>query len=345
MTKIVFVHLGKKVPKVLLANLARCKKLFPRITISVIGDSSKLLAKVGKYCDSTYLFTPDDNLKISLNPNSHDLNFRDGFWLKTTLRLFAVTKYVQEKEIHSCLHLESDVLLSSDFPFHKFENLHKLSWSKFNSNHDVAAIFFVPNPGVAKEFDKRFLQILSENPGLTDMTGLSKFGQQFPELIEYLPSTESHESELFSDRNVLKSDRELMAKNFSYFGGIFDSAPIGMWTLGQDPRNHRGLLKRNISLPESFINPSAVKCNVTSDSKLNVRPKGNYVQGFSLFSLHVHSKNYKVFTTVSTHILMKFFKTSSINKQLTTFHPTIFVQCIFKGVKRRLLGVARKLNL
>jgi hypothetical protein len=345
MINIVFVHLGDRTPRILIANLNRCKELFPQKQICVIGDNPKFLAAISRYCDSTYLFKAEDNVNAILKKNSHDQNFRDGFWLKTTLRLFAVTKYVQEQNIEKCLHIESDVLLGSDFPFHKFENLPKFSWSRFNGDHDVAAIFYVPDSSSAELFDEKFIEILVENPNLSDMTGLSRIGHGYPDMVEYLPSAESDESDLFNDRNVSKIDRELMSRNFDYFGGIFDSAPIGMWTLGQDPRNHRGLLKRNISLPESFINPSAVTCNVTPDSKFNVRSKGNYVQELSLFNLHVHSKNYKVFKTGSTGTLMKFFKTSAVNKQLTTFHPVIFLQCIHKGAKRRLLGLLRESNI
>jgi hypothetical protein len=337
MINIVFVHLGEKTPKILLANLNRCKELFPRNQISVIGDSPGLLTAVGKYCDSTYLFEPEIDLKLILNQNNYDRNFRDGFWLKTTMRLFAVTKYVQEQKIDNCLHLESDVLLSSDFPFQKFESLHKLSWSKFNGNHDVAAIFFVPNPRLAEVFDKNLGKILLENQNLTDMTALSRMGVEFPELITYLPSAESEDSELFTGRNVSEIDRKLMSENSSYFGGIFDAAPIGMWTLGQDPRNHRGVLKRNISLPESFINPSTVECDVTFDSKMVARPKSNRSQVIPLFSLHVHSKNDKVLNVGSLKSLKMYLSTSANNEKLRKFYILVFFQCVLRGTKRRLL--------
>jgi len=341
MVKIVFVHLGEKTPKILLANLNRCKELFPQKQICVIGDNLKFLSAISRYCDSTYLFKAEDNVNAILKKNSHDPNFRDGFWLKTTLRLFAVTKYVQEQKIEKCLHIESDVLLGSDFPFHKFENLSKFSWSRFNGDHDVAAIFYVPDSSSAELFDDKFIEILVEDPNLSDMTGLSRIGHGYPEMVEYLPSAESDESDLFNDRNVSKIDRELMSRNFDYFGGIFDSAPIGMWTLGQDPRNHRGMLKRNVSLPESFINPGAVDYAVTLDSKLIARGKSNNTHEIRLFSLHVHSKNDQVFRLNSVETLRNYFRTSAADKQLVTFYLNVFLQCMLKGAKRRFLRVVR----
>jgi hypothetical protein len=247
--------------------------------------------------------------------------------------------------MEKCLHLESDVLLGSNFPFHKFENLSKFSWSRFNSGHDVAAIFYVPNPSSAKLFDDKFMEILVENPNLTDMTGLSKIGHACPDIVEYLPSAESDESDLFNDRNVSKIDRELMSRNFDYFGGIFDAAPIGMWTLGQDPRNHRGMLKRNVSLPESFINPGEVDYEVTLDSRLIARRKSNNTQEIRLFSLHVHSKNERFFRLNSVETLRSYFRTSAANKQLVSFYLNVFLQCMLKGAKRRFLRFVRGLNI
>ena len=341
MINIVFVHLGERTPKILVANLKRCKELFPQNNVCVIGDYPKFLAAINSYCDSTYLFNPNDSVSVILDKNSHDQNFRDGFWIKTTLRLFAVTQYVQDQKIDKCLHLESDILLGSDFPFQKFESFSKLSWSRFNSNHDVSALFYVQNTSAAEIFDNKFMEILNENPNLTDMTGLSRFGHQYPDLVEYLPSAESDESELFKDRNVSKIDRELLSKNFTHFGGIFDSAPIGMWTLGQDPRNHTGLLRRNVSLPESFINPGSVACEATVDARMIVVANATHKREIQLFSLHVHSKNTKVFKVDSFKTLRSYFRTSATNQSLVEFSIVIFLKCILKGARRRFLSIAK----
>jgi hypothetical protein len=129
-----------------------------------------------------------------------------------------------------------------------------------------------------------------EDGSLTDMTLLSTFARKYPDLVCYLPvSAGSNDDSLrFDVRNSTEALQ--LGRNFVIFEGIFDSAPLGMWLLGQDPRNHLGRILRFRNLPESFIQAQAIGFEFNSDLKI-LTTKSQ----IPIFNLHVHSKELKYF--------------------------------------------------
>ena len=125
-------------------------------------------------------------------------------------------------------------------------------------------------------------------------------------------------------------DLQKMSQNFTKFNGIFDAAPIGMWMIGQDPRNHRGILRRYIDMNESYIHPGRTKYYLRDSSITNS-------QGVSIFNLHIHSKEEKYFgrnwekhLTIAVHQSRSF---SRKNRLLIKVSLGIIVRKLVRDVK------------
>jgi hypothetical protein len=290
--QLVFIHLGKSLPKYLILNLQRTKNLFPTLQIVLISDHDSNLNLVHNLDVKTWKYdysADEDEILENLN---HDFNFRSGFWKFSIQRLLALCAYRSTVEDSNVLiHIESDVLVLPNFPFQEFTTLNKSSWLRFNESHDVAAIISLKSKSDGAILGKLIVENLVKDKDLTDMTVLSKVSKEMPDMFTLLPSLDSGTSEmvsrLISPENT--KDIQMMQMNYAHFGGIFDSAPIGMWLTGEDPRNHKGVLRRYVDLEESYIHPGNSNYKI-SDSGLQTQ------KDVIIYNLHIHSKNEKLFS-------------------------------------------------
>ena len=288
--EIVFVHLGGAIAKHLWANINGIQNIWPDVRITLISDAKRNLERAQLLGVNAFEFKTNSELGRVIESSGHNSNFRQGFWNYSILRLFAVLQYSESKPHSPLIHLESDILILPNFPIEKLANLNKPSWMKFNETHDVGSVFTVPNAIYSQSLATKLLEILSQDRNLTDMTLLSKFAEKYPDLMTYLPVASSAQ-DLSLQANLRGSaEAAKTAENFQVFNGIFDSAPLGMWLLGQDPRNHLGRLLRYRVLPESYV--QAQTLDFEFDSELIALRTRARVQ---IFNLHVHSKELKYF--------------------------------------------------
>jgi hypothetical protein len=119
---------------------------------------------------------------------------------------------------------------------------------------------------------------------------LNTFARLHPDSFLYLPVAVNGYDGLIRRDIAGNSESVGITENFALFNGIFDSAPLGMWLLGQDPRNHLGRIVRYRELPESYIQPQQVQINF--DETKNTLYINSQVP---IFNLHVHSKEVKYF--------------------------------------------------
>ena len=117
--EIVFVHFGSSVPKYLMRNIERTCDFFPETTVTLITDiSSKIGIKKSNF--QKYIFEMNEDY-VNLNQFlSHPKNFRNNFWFTSLARIFVLCDYTIARNIQ-ILHIESDVLISSDFPLNQFK--------------------------------------------------------------------------------------------------------------------------------------------------------------------------------------------------------------------------------
>ncbi len=211
----------------------------------------------------------DDQLLGSL---ANNLSFREGFWRYSLERLIALEAWHAENlPEESFLHIESDILILNNFPFDSFGLIDKIAWIKFNDSHDVSALLYSPNFEFTNWLAVRIREEISKDLGLTDMTVLSIIRNSSPDKVYLLPTISSPKCD--------------------FFEGLFDGASVGMWLHGRDPRNHYGLVKRHILLPNS---------DDKAETLIFWMKKGilwveNGSDKFPLFNLHVHSKSRTLF--------------------------------------------------
>jgi hypothetical protein len=337
--QIVLVHLGTSQATHLWKNIGYLRKQWPQLKITLIGDQLSTEKKSNDLGISYVDYQPNETEKNLVFSTNHDSSFRKGFWNYSLLRLFAVIRFAEEKETGVVLHIESDVLLMENFPFNVFTELTKPAWLRFNESHDVASIFAIPNKQTALWLRSRFYELLSNGKHLTDMTLLSQISHEEAQRVELLPIAHNEKDLILRKSEISKDELTRVTENYDKYGGVFDSAPIGMWLLGQDPRNHKGKLKRFINLSHSFIQPNQVKLQSIEKERQIM-----YDQGTPIFDLHVHSKELKYFTnskalfisTQSSQTLTKaerFLPFTFLRITLDYFNRRGLIKGIIAGVK------------
>lgn len=289
---VAFVHLGETKPKHLFPNMRRVRNQTRNAGIEVvlIGTSQELLREANNqgFQAMQYDTAPEVESLLLDHEKVFDHDFRRGFWRFSIERLFALASIFDQIEDAMVLHIESDILTFTNFPFETIFGLEETTWAKLNEATDVGSLIFLPSREKSKLFSSTLAEVLTQEISLTDMTALSKLGMQDPR-VRYFPIAESSTSEYLNFSNLSHASSMRVTDLYPKFNGIFDSAPIGMFELGQDPRNNWGLVRRGIKLDHSGVFAERYKLVLCNDGTLKTS------KGIEVFCLHVHSKEVKLF--------------------------------------------------
>lgn len=271
----------------------------------------------------------DAELEDAFRSLKHPVEFRDGFWIYTLQRLFALTQYHLANPVKSILHVESDVSLSFNFPFLKLIAENHIHWTPFNDERDVASLLYLPSQNETTWLEEEFLRNLSLKEDYTDMTILRSVSRQHPSRIKYFPVIESPVSQLL--RNNPGQDFLVRASDqYKIFHGLFDAAPIGMWLTGQDPKNHRGRVIKFKAIDESDLNPIYLK------GSLDVNGEALLYNGtIPIYNLHIHSKDKKFFTYKRTKLLRKLIQESKEGETKSKFSTRAYLVLVKGFIYRR----------
>jgi hypothetical protein len=336
--ELVFVHLGSARPLHLKPNIIRLKSLFPEVQINLIVDQFSLKNFKDLENVNIYNYEPDSAVEELFNFSKNNLDFRNGFWRYSLERIFAITDLHRNIPDVKLLHLESDVLILPNFPFLKFESIDTLAWCKFNETKDVASLLFTPTFTESRWLTEIIKNEMELNASITDMKALSLISKKYSEKIKILPSLPNKNKSKLINHNSknLLGDISFLSDNFDEFDGIFDSAPIGMWLLGQDPRNHFGKLILHddsfISSGDSFVNPSRVVYDMNENGHIFIKDES---LKYPLYCLHVHSKEQKIFSKIWITIISDYIKLASNEKQIKYIKIEIVLQIYFELVRSR----------
>lgn len=291
--EIVFVEFGR-FPKYTALNIIRLRNLFPEIPVTVLTDVPEKAWSIAGSCEVVEWSTDS---YISLQKLRNFQESGDKFWLHTTSRLFAFCEYHLAQRKDSLLHVESDVLLASNFPFKAFLESERLLWGRYNEERDVASLLHSPSQELADLLLEELKIEFDKNTEHTDMSLLSTVAKKLGDHHAYLPSFPSQTSVMVNHKSKI-NPREVEAdsKLCEKFGGIFDHQVIGMWLDGLDPRHRFGLRKNLFSSPvesgESFVDPTGIKYSISNPFRIAVE---DGVQTSNLYSIHLHSKSLKWF--------------------------------------------------
>jgi len=315
----VFIHLGESPCSHLWLNLSRTAKLFPDIQTHLIIDSKVHKKKIPGNVNVIYWEESDSTKDWE---ESRDLVFRRGFWKYSINRLFALECFHQILGSIPILHIESDILLLPNFPWERISKLGKCYWQPYNSERDVASLLFSPNLKTTTELKSKLMQFLKLNPRHTDMTILREISKVEGRNIGYFPILCNDIPELFNKNYEFDKDT-IVNRNEKYFAdGIFDSAALGMWLLGHDPRNTYGkfLLHEDslIKQGKTPIDPRRVTFQVSDEGNLFANSSEEYSPKVPVWSLHVHSKELRLFDDRWKHTLNKYVSLSKTSPSLIT---------------------------
>ena len=274
---LVFVYLGKKLPKYAVASLQFAAKnaKVPIVLISNIKNPAEA------HPDIKHHFYPYKESKGSNDSNS---KFRDGFWLKTTERFYALERFMVNEQIEKCFHAELDNLV---FNISQLEpKLDKLGKGIFvPSDHVDRAIGSLMYTNSLTVFTEFCEYARSFNFRKNDMEILASFIKKSPRIAFPLPSTPSDTGKV----DVGESTKDLLSDI-----GLFDAAAIGQWYFGIDPRNSYNRIHNRFS-NEMFVGDLQDFLLVIHEdvSELHLHSKSNFFAPIRLHNLHVHSKIHK----------------------------------------------------
>lgn len=288
MIKAVFIHLGNAKAPWLKENIRRHKKVFTSIPSVFISDNTNLIEQIRDDVSEVYFYESDVHISSTLNKLTHNKDFRGNFWRISLERILAIAAYHQVSPESQLLHIESDVLLFDNFPWEVFKNNTKLAWMSANEDLDCAALLFSPSRLASRFLYEAIEEQLNSTRELTDMSALNYIRTKRKIEVEILPSSTRE----IADFHLLNQSNRFqeIEKGIAKYGGVFDVGNMGIWLLGENPRNRGG----NVVRFKHFYNQDNRFQPETFSFK-----EGQFFVGVNspivLFSLHVHSKNLKMF--------------------------------------------------
>lgn len=281
---LVYVYLGKTIPKYVLSNVSSSALQFPDRDFYLITSPGTRypeisLPNVFSLHYSSELF----DLSVSKVEIKHNVNFRDGFWVKTLERFFALQAFSNFLEA-PFIHIECDVILFDNFPFDRFRELSgEIAFPVLAKDLGIASVLWFMNGAALSNF---LTFIEKYNFAVNDMEILGAYLAEFPNRVSVLPTASVHMVfEKYSD-----FARDVLQRNYPIFGGYFDGATLGQFIYGLDARNSFGLRRIGFNHRNHPINPEILNLSFRSGNLVLLREEPS-----SVFNLHIHSKDIKAF--------------------------------------------------
>lgn len=333
-SRVVLIHIGNYPPEHFWRNIEHLSIQHPDIGIDLILDSETTVETEGQI--RVFNYEPDSRFLEIIDRQQIDSTFRNGFWRYSTERLFALAAHAIANPEYSYIHIESDVLILPQFPFDKFQELSNISWSRYDNDRDLASIVFIPGLEESEWFLETMCEIMSERTDLNDMVLLNLIAHQFPERIRILPTSSDENSELICGRYASTQLEKLtISQNYHQFSGVFDSAAIGIWLTGTEPRNYYGLKKKFSTLEllrtPTYIDPSRVEFTYREGEGLFFTEGENKIP---VFNLHIHSKDLDLFGPNWEVKLNRLAVQSKGNRVRNEFSFSILLQLILENFKK-----------
>jgi len=334
---LVFAHFGSNIPKHLDRNLKRATLLFPAHQIFLITDRQLNKDKYDKVSIYTYTYKQDWwKLHSQLN---HSKDFRDNFWFTSTARFLALAEF-SDSFNEEFLHIESDVIIASDFPFEKLSKAnYDFMFPIVSESNAIASTIYIKNSEAAKYLAKFALTESGKNSMTTDMYILSELSRKNEVNFAPLPTAPvwSYEKSNSGNSFLQMSDALILS-----LGGVFDGFDLGRYLFGDDPRNKRGFSTLRDNDTTTYLNVRNLKLVMRPerDFPFLVNTESDFYT--PVFSLHVHSKNLKLFEIKKSRKVIKNYVLNSKKEPSTVFVFSVFIKSALKSLKQRLKRSARK---
>jgi hypothetical protein len=324
---LLFVQLGFEKSRHLIQNIKLIHGMFPDILIHCVISKGSVLEQDLPTFVNRIVYTAEKRIDELFDSKNIDLDFRRGYWRYTLERLIAIKSAYDENPKSKFIHIESDVFLLPSFPFSNFQSIENVAWLPYGGTRDIASIMYFPSLEKNSQFTDDLLVILLSNLELTDMQALNILRNTFPERYSLLPSSNMNFPNLLNTSVLSTSSLNTV------FEGIFDSAPIGMWLTGIDPKNYFGVTRyfETIKIEEmnTFIQPNAYSLKFVNSQELFYEANDNSLQ---IYNLHLHSKSKKIFSPQWSSEIKRLVTLSSTGKVYSEFSIKLFFELIFSNL-------------
>jgi hypothetical protein len=286
--EIVLVHINTRIPQFVKLNLIRLKRQFPANKVVLISNMQQPRVQG---VELRVITEPKQATELRALI-SHPKDFRFNFWHSSIARFTYLLAYQVESR-EPLIHIESDVILSKDFPIQKFNNETKLAFPILSQYRGVASVFYTPNSDLLEKFIEYIVEAAKNNPEITDMIALRLFFDSHPQFVELLPAGPSN-IEVYSPK--IKEDiYELLISKLNKYQGIFDGSDIGMFLFGTDPRNALGTTYLHKEVDTTYTQMLEMKFRYNAERDfLDVENQGAWTP---IYSIHMTCKDIKLFTT------------------------------------------------
>jgi hypothetical protein len=135
---------------------------------------------------------------------------------------------------------------------------------------------------------------------LVDMHILGAFAEKFKDSTTILPSA-INVNRMFN-KSADEDFRKQISNNEYHFGGLFDASTWGQYLTGLDPRNYLGVKILYHKQKAHAVNPQNSKITLTNNGGFELTIDGLRTK---LFSLHIHSKDRRIFKEHSNAFIQK----------------------------------------
>lgn len=210
------------------------------------------------------------------------------------------------------IHVESDVILTKDFPLEDFAGTQQLMWAGFHEGADIASIVSSPSAESPRWLSNALIAEARLYGAITDMRALRRVRGKYPGKIKLLPGSplETHKSH--------------------FQGVVFDGAHFVEWLFGWHPKAHWGFKQRR-----KWINPYS---DSVSRGKFEV-DEGSIIltlqgQAAKLANVHIHSKEVAFFAPEISLKMRRLVKKVRHGSFFYGFVPSAFVSWTLSRVKR-----------
>ena len=301
-TALCIVYLGREIPKYIEDNLKYLKKTFPGFDVYFITDNKSAQERVSKFGIKTWRCpSPSTEWKSLKDIDGVDSQFRDGFWIKTIGRIYALLDFSAAFPDRSIIQIEGDVWLSPHFPFEAFTKIDKpIAFPLERRGVGIMSTLYLQNYQATKMIFDFFDSSIRGEGHLVDMHILGDFAEKNKNLVKILPSA-VNVAEMFNDS--ADEDFRIQISEFEgYFGGLFDASTWGQYLTGLDPRNFLGIkILYHLQISHA-VNPINSRIQLLDNGALEIIIDGVRTK---LFSMHIHSKDRRIFRNGSETFIRK----------------------------------------
>jgi hypothetical protein len=328
---LVFAHFGSPIPKHLLLNLKRAIILFPLHKIFLVTDLDIQDLEIKNVIVYKYVYNSEWwRLQEQLH---HSKSFRSNFWFTSTARFLALADFSNFNN-DEFLHIESDVIISEDFPFTKLSNSnYDIMFPIVSDSNAIASCLYIRNSDAAKYLADLTLLESQENNLTTDMYILSILSKKDNLKFVPLPTAPSN-CYLWTESNT--RFLQMSDAAISYFGGVFDGFDIGRYIFGDDPRNRRGFSILRDNDTRTYLDVKNLDLVTKIEREFPYVWENSSDSYIPVFSLHIHSKNLKLFKISKSRQTIHNYVSKSKDEPKKIFIFLVFLNSAVKALKIRI---------